>query len=475
MFLLLYFSYILFVVAAVSSSITAMSSTSNTTEQSNHQGRTVINNSEIPDDDIVTDIIKSILDRTIAFRYAIAYCFMNRFQCAENSEETPWFGRNDIIPQIRNALGIPKGTPNSSVESVLKDVLNCKHKGCKYVPEVKHGGGREAKIPLDSPEAQIIADVTEAGLSIRTAWTIVNLHCELEQQDSYMLSAVQSCITRLKPLQENIDRRKQGTTDPHSASARARLRWALQLAIRFQLYTDVEIRALLVKHQFYSGSGPLPKQFDKSRLSKLSIDQFVCWDEVNSKVQAGSAQSTVISSNKQTTYKFKRDENGKLDPNGKFSDEECSIMRTKFSDEIRLSIGVGVVTPINPDTRMPMEQEGRRCKPFVYTGKSILSIKEYKKRVNNEINRVRGLKSGESSGWVVRYKHNKGDPLYDDDPVSYMVGCGKLTTEMLKKHGIEAVRDFIGISEDTMKKILECIPSTRIDMFIGQAEQTVGV
>jgi len=71
--------------------------------------------------------------------------------------------------------------------------------------------------------------------------------------------------------------------------------------------------------------------------------------------------------------KFRRDINGKLDlNNGTYSEEEVTQMKCKYTDEIHMCLGAGVVTPLKD--RVKQEQEGQRCEPFVYSAKTLLSI-----------------------------------------------------------------------------------------------------
>ena len=56
---------------------------------------------------------------------------------------------------------------------------------------------------------------------------------------------------------------------------------------------------------------------------------------------------------------------------------EATKMSCKYTDEIRLSLGVAVVT-----RRGSSVVEGRRCKPFIYSSKMLISIRDLK---NTEI------------------------------------------------------------------------------------------
>ena len=78
--------------------------------------------------------------------------------------------------------------------------------------------------------------------------------------------------------------------------------------------------------------------------------------------------------------------------------DKSSYEKIKYTDKVCLCLGVSVVTPVIDGVEH--FQEGRRCKPFVYSGKMLLSMTDFENRVQNEISRVKGLKGGHTLGWV---------------------------------------------------------------------------
>ena len=105
-------------------------------------------------------------------------------------------------------------------------------------------------------------------------------------------------------------------------------------------------------------------------------------------------------------YAFPRDENGKFDPNGTYSDTKPTQMRC---------IGVAVVTPIDSNGN-DLPRVGRRIISFDYSRKTIMSISDYEKKVSEEITRIKNLKNGEKAGWVVEDPRAIGK-IYGDDPL----------------------------------------------------------
>ena len=64
---------------------------------------------------------------------------------------------------------------------------------------------------------------------------------------------------------------------------------------------------------------------------------------------------------------------------------------------------------------------GRRAKPFDYSGKVILSLKDYEARIEKEIKRVKDLASG--GEWIEK-RRKKGE-LWANDTVDKITGVGE--------------------------------------------------
>ena len=134
--------------------------------------------------------------------------------------------------------------------------------------------------------------------------------------------------------------------------------------------TVVGARNIIVEKKIIeTKEGKLPKDFDPANLNNLLVDKFFTWDEVRSKFVPLSDDGYVSTQYKDKIMKFPRDVNRKLDVlNGTYSIETVTLKKFKYTDEFRLCLGVAVVTPIIGGVEQP--QEGRRCKPFVYSGKT---------------------------------------------------------------------------------------------------------
>ena len=128
-------------------------------------------------------------------------------------------------------------------------------------------------------------------------------------------------------------------------------------------------------------------------MTNLFVDQFVKLDEVHRKIIPGSDDGYKQTLYKDHIMKLPRDKNGKLGvSNGAYSREKLTLTKCKYTYEFHMCLGVAFVTHIIDGVEQP--QEGRRCKPFVYLGKTLFSMTDFEKKVQSEIARVKGLKGG---------------------------------------------------------------------------------
>ncbi|CAB9522886.1 unknown protein [Seminavis robusta] len=100
---------------------------------------------------------------------------------------------------------------------------------------------------------------------------------------------------------------------------------------------------------------------------------------------------------------YKRLPNGKLDPNGEYSEEDKVILNVKYDDETCVSLGYSANAT-----------EGRVVPLFDYSGKTLLTIKDYGNKKKLEIVRIKTL--SEKSGWVKKGRVS-GTP-YKEDPLT---------------------------------------------------------
>jgi hypothetical protein len=95
------------------------------------------------------------------------------------------------------------------------------------------------------------------------------------------------------------------------------------------------------------------------------------------------------------------------------------------------------------------EVEGKRCKAFCYSGKVVLSIKDYKDKQKAELKRVKLLKG--NNFWVIDHRQ-KGE-FYLDDKVTIIPGIGLKIQERLEAQGIFTVCALSALSNNAIKSL----------------------
>ena len=171
-----------------------------------------------------------IFDHAFSVMYTVEFVFSNKYDA---TEKNPWSGKFGIILKLQNDINITNGNTSLIICGIVKEVLLAKADGVKFEPDLKgrSKSGRRSIIDMDSQEAQIIADAVELGMSALTACSFFNYHREVEELPSLCMSAVKTCISKLKPLVEKVKNRKQESLDINSPTCKARLLWCLHIVI----------------------------------------------------------------------------------------------------------------------------------------------------------------------------------------------------------------------------------------------------
>jgi hypothetical protein len=129
-------------------------------------------------------------------------------------------------------------------------------------------------------------------------------------------------------------------------------------------------------------------------------------------------------------------------------------LKVKYVNEARLCLGVATIPAIPTDDNTTSNElettkskVGVRLKPFVYSGKVILSIKDWNKKVAHEIHRVKNLER--NPFWVV--SNRPSHSLYLNDNVKHIKDIGKSTMEKLKLADINTVEELMKLDDDGIK------------------------
>ena len=90
-----------------------------------------------------------------------------------------------------------------------------------------------------------------------------------------------------------------------------------------------------------------------------------------------------------------------------------------------------------------------RCKQFDYSGKTLISLKDYEAKKNQEFLRIRSL-STKSAVWI----SNPRQPgtIYECDALTVLNKIKK-TEELLVRQGTKTIKDLKQLSDEDAKKI----------------------
>eukprot|EP00536_Pseudo-nitzschia_multiseries_P007164 jgi/Psemu1/17260/gm1.17260_g len=275
----------------------------------------------------------------------------------ETYEEPPlpeWH-RLKTIAQICDRLGNTTRSFRRTVSQVCTEVLHCVENGTPYTGDGNYSkSGRPPVIAVDTIEAEIIADSIEGGNSIR--------------------------MTRLI----------QGSKNKTDAWCRASFRWFAQLLLRFgQIDFSHPIFQKLLGPAYVKEKPP--PCYDISLLTPLKLSQVVWFDELHKQCHIGESGSRVGPGKPNVAISFKRNANGKLDPNGKYPEKGKTVLQVKYEQQARFNFGV----------YMSEDGKGHRVQPpFEYTGKKLitrcipkLKSKTFEKLQQHNLRFVRDLKA----------------------------------------------------------------------------------
>jgi hypothetical protein len=396
------------------------------------------------------EVCEPTLDPT-ARRIAIAFIFES-LGAPEDTKEDPWSAQGDQHCLSAKVKQILKLSQWAEITTIFQDYLDCKASGIKYTGARNNQQGvsigRPPFLSTESIEAQICADTQEEGFSVTLTWHAINQHRRESCMPSVTKSVVKGLIQQLKPKISWVRKVSQGNRDPNSHWAVARWLFSTQFLIRLGIIESQEIT--LINKEDGLERTFIPDYWDKKQLTAIKLSQIAWWDETHRKCTIGG-----LSGAKEYFLKFPRNESGSFDPKGSYSTELVTQLKVKYCQEARLCLGVVALpkfnSPSNGIDNNETELVGKRLKPFVYSGKVILSISDWKKKEAAEIRRIKNLQRNPS--WVLSIRPINS--LYLDDGVHRVKSVGKSTATKLATAGINIVEDLINILDLSLSGVAE--------------------
>ena len=129
------------------------------------------------------------------------------------------------------------------------------------------------------------------------------------------------------------------------------------------------------------GRNPIPDYYIPNLLPHLTREQLVYYNKMHDRQEGGPDYHD------REQIRFPRDASGSYDPLSITLAPKSTINTFKYAGQARFYLGVTKVHLLDGTT------EVRKCKVFNYTGKRILMIQYYNKKIEDEIRRVKGLAS----------------------------------------------------------------------------------
>ena len=404
-----------------------------------------------------------LFQNDIIQRLAIGFMFYKKFGAPENHQE---WRLQKIRPQIRKAFDLP---PGARIDHILNDVVACKKAGVAYTGTRKIGPytGKQPTLDTDSNEAQIVADCLESGFSLSLTQWMINQHRKESGEDSLTQSPIRHLMKRLKPSVRKVKKQAQGSTDPTSKWARARLGFNTQVLIRFGKLPEEEFEKIRQKND-----GTLPAWFDPEKMKPLKPQQVAWWDETHRKCIIGGQRAGA------THYvRFPRTPDGKLDLEaGKYDDTEVAWVNVKYEKEVRLCLGCGIKEEADGTTvgvcAKPFCYSGKLLvllkdggttfevyvNLFCYVGKLLVSLKDDRRNVAAEIARVKSL--SHPGPWLAETRED--GKVYEQDKTSRLKGVGAKSEEKLTMNGITTIAALRDMTPEKSKEISDAAREVRI-------------
>jgi hypothetical protein len=305
-------------------------------------------------------------------RFAIQFYFIEQFG-APPPDEWDDFHRNiSLVTMIMKLLGIPRGSYHGvkeCMEKIYKE--HAQGNGCFDPSEVrKSTGGRKVKIEDFTPQADIVYNSMESGLSLGNTLVLLNEWRRGKSMEYISYHALQRFVAESPVMVlEKRSTQKSGKVDPGSNWAEARLEFTRQLKRQINKATRVKNGG--VAYDVNEDGDRAQADLEKP----LHLDGIVFWDEHHRKIRLGHASKheTRIRRNAQGKVAAAAD-GGTLPP-------KSPLTTVKYADEARGCFGAAMIM-------IDGQKRGVKSIPFNYTGCWLHGFKGYEDEFEKERRRV---------------------------------------------------------------------------------------
>ena len=386
-------------------------------------------------------------------------------QCLGLPPPSEWDGRDGAIRKTMQTFGISEGS-RRVVKEVFTRVNAAAEDGCEEIDlfdfaptDIRVSCPECLLIPPGGNDERMIVRLLEQGVGVRQCTFILNTFRVRRDEPHVGVTTVWAACRRLNPLVTAIQKRKQGSSDPDSEWARSRLNWVTQLMVLFLLLDKVTL-----------GGDACPRYFDSDIVGTLVLVQVAFWDETHKIVQVGGNGQDA----RRKQIRFYKDADGNVrDKDGKpYTAETGSvsapqqILRMKYTDEARLSLGVAKVQM--PDRTII----GKRAEPFDYTGQWVCTITTWRQLIAEQIRTVKGYSDqyAKNAGWLVDTRTPE-DGLFEEDSVRLMSRVGNKSEEALNALGVFKIGQLAHMSQQKLDECNQKLSATGRGVSIAKLTQ----
>ena len=293
-------------------------------------------------------------------------------------------------------------------------------------------------IPLDSYEAQLIADLIEWDFGFTETTFFVNMYRGENGSIHVGRTCVYDTCQRMQPVMTKVLKRQQGSYDVNSNWAVANYRFAIQMCLRLGVLEQEEIPLEIYDPK---KDGDIPDCFNVKELTPFSHANTTYWDETHKKQKLGK-----IKNGDNIEYRFKRSANGKFDStNGEYGDRNAEY-HMKYEKEARFC--AGMVLQIDDDG-VPLynangEVLGKVLPLFDYSKKNVVTHKDWLKAFADSFKAPKSLSDSKAGKWIESGREE--GVLYTGDDCSLLKGLdpkNKARTK-LKEMDINTIGELVG-------------------------------
>ena len=112
-----------------------------------------------------------------------------------------WSGKGGIASKIWKDLSLSADFKIIRLDRIFEKIMDYVTSKIEFKPEmvVNCGGNRQMKIQIDSPEAKIMSDSLEGGLSIQNTWININMYRLNNDYELISKSCVLYALQKMDP------------------------------------------------------------------------------------------------------------------------------------------------------------------------------------------------------------------------------------------------------------------------------------